>query len=463
MSNKRLLFGNDMEDMESLIVKSLKFDIIDTFDDYNINTDGSTLKINKGETSLFEMNKNFCVSNKKIGIGIENPQYSLDVSGDINYKSFFINDIELLPTWLGNGNDIYFNTGNVGIGTSTPSNKLELYGVEPSLFVDGTSSSTIDLGLQNGLAISRIKSTTTSNSSDLKISVADNSIIGDGLLIDTTANTKFFGDYDDGFLEINSSGLGIKKTPAILLDLGNGTNEDFLRFDYSSIDYTFTTVGSGAGTHLVLKSNNTGSSNFNIKNTSFTTMTFKTDNTTANNRVIMNGSVGVRTDSPEEALHVDGNIIVDNGLIETTRLGGMLNFTYGLTITATKFISTSQTVCTILYTPVRDNSFLEICFDGTIIDNTGFGDDTIHSDIYVDNGTTLKHIMRHTQNHRNSTGGGGRGNTLLPISGYYQVVSSAQLTITLEFAMGGTNDTLEMLYADNKNHHFYIMEYSNLK
>lgn len=39
--------------------------------------------------------------------------------------------------WSGSGNNIFFNNGHVGLGTSSPAAKLHLYGTNPSLFIDG--------------------------------------------------------------------------------------------------------------------------------------------------------------------------------------------------------------------------------------------------------------------------------------------------------------------------------------
>ena len=74
-----------------------------------------------------------------LGVGTNNPQYKLDVHGTANVGAltcltvsgdgYLLSNISgySWPTHL-NGNDIYYTTGNVGIGTATPGNTLEVAG-----------------------------------------------------------------------------------------------------------------------------------------------------------------------------------------------------------------------------------------------------------------------------------------------------------------------------------------------
>ena len=74
-----------------------------------------------------------------LGIGTNNPQYKLDVHGTANVGAltcltvsgdgYLLSNITgySWPTHI-NGNDIYYTTGNVGIGTATPGNTLEVAG-----------------------------------------------------------------------------------------------------------------------------------------------------------------------------------------------------------------------------------------------------------------------------------------------------------------------------------------------
>jgi len=64
-----------------------------------------------------------------VGIGITSPQKKLDVNGDINFSgSLFQNNVPVNFSgyWASNGNNIYYNNGNVGIGISNPSTDYKL-------------------------------------------------------------------------------------------------------------------------------------------------------------------------------------------------------------------------------------------------------------------------------------------------------------------------------------------------
>jgi hypothetical protein len=73
-----------------------------------------------------------------VGIGTTNPQCKLDINGNTNISGiisatgYYLNgnplvDVEI-STWSISGSDIYRNTGNVGIGISTLTEKLEIIG-----------------------------------------------------------------------------------------------------------------------------------------------------------------------------------------------------------------------------------------------------------------------------------------------------------------------------------------------
>ncbi|UCD55332.1 MAG: hypothetical protein JSV93_00610, partial [Candidatus Omnitrophota bacterium] len=71
---------------------------------------------------------NIDTTNERVGIGTADPAYDLDVAGDINLTGTLYDDGSPFVTgyWTETGDDIYYNTGNVGIGTTEPANILEV-------------------------------------------------------------------------------------------------------------------------------------------------------------------------------------------------------------------------------------------------------------------------------------------------------------------------------------------------
>ena len=74
--------------------------------------------------------KNLIVG-EKIGVANTNPNYSLDISGDINFTGNFYKNGSLYSgseIWTTNGTEVFYTVGNIGFGTTDPAHQLDVVG-----------------------------------------------------------------------------------------------------------------------------------------------------------------------------------------------------------------------------------------------------------------------------------------------------------------------------------------------
>lgn len=96
----------------------------------NALTSGKILVGNSMSAILSPNNLTWNTSNNRLGIGSLIPSQTLDVSGNINFSGALYQNGSLYvgSQWTTTGLNVYYNLGNVGIGTSNPTQKLYVQG-----------------------------------------------------------------------------------------------------------------------------------------------------------------------------------------------------------------------------------------------------------------------------------------------------------------------------------------------
>ena len=162
---------------------------------YNIRNDSGNLRLGSASFST--------ILEGNVGIGTTSPAYKLDVTGNINFTgTLYQNGIAFSgggggsSVWTASGSNIYYNSGNVGIGVTSPGVSLDI--LKPSSYNPririGSSGSFADDEL---FAIS-FGATSTS----IGVHSAAKGVFGKQGLAIHTANTQEFGIKTDGWTNL---------------------------------------------------------------------------------------------------------------------------------------------------------------------------------------------------------------------------------------------------------------------
>jgi len=201
--------------------------------------------------------------------------------------------------WTTNGANAYFNTGDIGVGTTTPHNRMHLHNSEPFF------------GSPSALQLTNTGSNNTANDGlllTINSTVADYGLIG-GLMMRENAPLGF-GANGNYHLFLKESGL---------LGLGTFTPQGKMEIDYNSTSHT--------NPHLTLTHSSNGYSRVSFRSdvaaNKYWTIASRTQesdaasqfnlyyhNGTSGGNILSitgNGNVGVGNISPSEKFQVDGN------------------------------------------------------------------------------------------------------------------------------------------------------------
>ena len=247
--------------------------------------------------------------------------YDTIVAKDLSLNGSISSALGGLSQWDNSGSDIYFSSGNVGIGTASPTTKLHILGDGPAMFASSTS---IHSSLLNtaGAKIIINNRTLKEDSPSTDETKSHGKIIWTGH--DRSLPSAYIESASDGWddagdlrFAVSAGGLGASEKMRIDTNgnVGIGTTSPTAQLHIHE-------NSTSKNTHLKLSHSTTGTGNASdgfdlvLERTSNdmyliqredADLFFRTKNT---NRMIINnnGNVGIGTTSPAQQLHATGRV-----------------------------------------------------------------------------------------------------------------------------------------------------------
>lgn len=233
--------------------------------------------------------------------------------------------------WTNSGSDIYFNSGNVGIGTTTPGAPLHIYGASAGIQLQRT-----DATCGTGLTLSNVG--TSTDGWQIKNSKIACGGLGDLYFIEKGTSERVT------FQAGGNVGIGTA-SPAAKLDVSGliSSSLGVRALDPSSGSYSVLLIGNANGSSIKL--NRAGSDTQNayfaqyqgglfIKNLDSGAINFTTTTSDLIRMAITSGGlVGIGTTTPSYTLHVNGSVAgtsAYNNLSDARMKKDVLPIGYGL-------------------------------------------------------------------------------------------------------------------------------------
>jgi hypothetical protein len=319
-------------------------DIIDKPNFSNISTTGIYNDLNKNKPWIYSSSNSYnSPITSFIGIGTNNPNFTLDINGSINLtgilnknKSPYQNS-QWVSIIENSSSNIYFNDGSIGIGSSTFTSNFNLNGnlrTAGSIYPD--TNGTYNLGSSDFKWRHLYLSSNSIYLDNISISkTTDNYIsIPSVNLSDITISSNFNGNNKTGNLRLNQSSI-------VVIDDSNNLNKYPVLFDnpynYSNIILSNVLLSSSNDIYTKLKSLNTDTipipndtnKRFIVNDTYNRDITF-TGILTTSNLITSNINVIGDTTTLNTTLYITEQLQVENNTNATAMIVKQVNATKNL-------------------------------------------------------------------------------------------------------------------------------------
>jgi microcystin-dependent protein len=189
-----------------------------------------------------DISNNFHVDpfSARVGINNKTPQYNLDISGNMNLNGLlYVNNV-LTSQFITNGNNAYYNIGNIAINKTTPTQQLDISGslIATNILIKDSSDNT-SLNFLSAWDNSLINTQTKSINFGKNINQQ-----AQLTYVQNTNNRLSIGLNNTEILSVVSNGnVGINKSnPIVPLDV-NGTVDISGNLNVTSVIYSANRIG----------------------------------------------------------------------------------------------------------------------------------------------------------------------------------------------------------------------------